>query len=176
MLASLFDAYRYRNEVAALGVNLGTIRMQLFARPDLPLMLRTGSRIRGNIEKRLRPEAGLFVDGEDDLDRENKLIESLPAKRLFELSRDLSALADKAWREEADLSPNLALRLLSGWLNAKAIAKISANGGIERGARKYDTLYFSHIKHLLDVLAGSPRRQLEEKLSTKPPGEFGALP
>jgi hypothetical protein len=143
------------------------IRMQLFARPDLPLMLRTGSRIRRDIEKRLGPEAGMFVDNEDDFDREEKLIESLPAQRLFELSRDLSVLADKAWRQEADLSPSLAPRLLAGWLKAKAIAKISANGGIERGARKYDALYFSYIERLLNILAGEPSSSVGKGLSVR---------
>jgi hypothetical protein len=152
-ITNFFDARRDKKELAQLRVVLGAVT-QLFQADDITLMIRTGSRIRGCLEKRFGSEYRTQINDDDELMREARVIENLPTERLFELSRRVSGWADRSGAEEDDIAPALAWRLLTGWLKAKAIARRGADEKIVEQAREHEDLYFFHIKSLLRIVRG----------------------
>jgi hypothetical protein len=150
ILASLFRNRRHRTELQQLREVLDAFA-DLTAADDVALMIRIGTRIRSILERRFGPDSETFVHSEADLKNQDRFVETMALARLQTLARDLSGLADKAGADE-DIAPVVSLRLVSGWLTAKAIARESTNAPLVAQARELEARYFSHVKDLLGVI------------------------
>jgi hypothetical protein len=150
ILATLFKNRRHRTELHHLREVLGAFA-DLTAADDVALMIRIGTRIRTILERRFGPDSETFVHSEADLKNQDRFVEDVPLARLQALARDLSGRADKAGAEE-DIAPVVSLRLVSGWLNAKAIARESTNAPLVGEARELEARYFAHVNDLLGVI------------------------
>ena len=138
---------------------LGLLRLGLAALNaslGLGLAVQIGSRVRSSLEHRFGTERETSIDCDDDLIREERLVENFTAEHLLQLSKNFSALAEKADEDDGDIvnATSISWRLLSGWLKAKEIVRRSRDKKVVEEAREHEALFFFHIKNLLRVLRG----------------------
>jgi hypothetical protein len=153
MFANFLNARRDRKELLRQRTILAAIT-DLIGAHDIALMIRIGSRVRTNIERRFSSESEIVIGGDGDLDREELRVEFLPPEKLSELSRNFSMLADRAGTNNEDIAEAMSCRLLAGWFIAKAIARRNTNKKIVKEARGLDEVCFLHIKNFLKVVRG----------------------
>lgn len=75
---------------------------------------------------------------------------------LVDRSAGFNRLGDKLGRIEKDIAPVLAMRLLTGWLHCKVIARSSRKTAIVEEANALEDLFFGHIKNCIHAVRGEP--------------------
>lgn len=110
-------------------------------------LIKIGSRIRRALEHDHR---------ELDLIEEDAAADRMKLDDLVERSAGFNRLGDKLGRTEEDIAPVLAMRLLTGWLHCKVIARNSRKVSIIEEPHGLEDLFFGHMKNCLHAVRGEP--------------------
>jgi hypothetical protein len=116
-------------------------------------MVRVGSHIRKSLEHRFGWAREVEISSDDDLRSEEKRLDQFSKDELQSLSKRIDKAANDAGQKE-QVEKTIALRLLSGWLICKMMAKDTDDQKIIASATEHEEIYLSHIRNMMRILRG----------------------
>ena len=143
LLGTWLDARRHRKELIYLRWILHGMNQHI----EPLTLVKIGSRIRRALEHEGR---------ELDLIEEDAAADRMKLDDLVERSAGFDRLGDKLGRTEEDIDPVLAMRLLTGWLHCKVIARSSRKASTIEEANALEDLFFGHMKNCVHAVRGEP--------------------
>jgi hypothetical protein len=116
-------------------------------------MVRVGSHIRKSLEHRFGWAREVEISSDNDLRSEEQRLDRFSKSELYSLSQKIDKEANAAGQKE-QVEKTIALRLLSGWLTCKMIAKSTEDQKIVVAAAEHEDIYLSHIRNMMRILRG----------------------